>query len=198
MKTKLFFILTLAAAIFTTSLNATTIAEELATVKVSSVNRTLNVNVSKAADEVVEVTIESTEGVVLHTDLIEKNEIVKRYDLRQLPIGDYHLVVLKNRAKMVQPFALNYDAITIDEKTRELTMLPQVKLKEDKMDVRVFSTEYKSVTVRILDNQGTEAFQDTFAPKTYAKRYDLSKLPKGVYFVEVNTGSDSEYITIKL
>lgn len=190
--------MSLATAIFTSSLTAKPLADAIMNVKVTSVDKTLKVNVEKATEETVEVNIETTEGVVLHTDRIEKNAKWKRYDLRQLTVGKYNLVVLKNKAKLVQPFTLNFDAITIHETERAVTMLPQINFKNNRLEVRVFSSPTNSITVKIIDNVGITAYEETINASSYAKRYDVSKLPQGVYLVELSAGSDVEYATINL
>ena len=197
MKTKLFLVLTLAAALFTTTANANSF-DDIADVKVSAVNKTLKVAVSKTLAEVVEVSIESVTGEIVHSDRFENTTTSKRYDLRQLPIGSYNLVVTKNRAKMTQPFAINFDGISVAQADRKIALLPKVVLKGSKIDVSVFASENEKVEVKIYDTLGTSVFQDNVASKAFAKRYDLSKLPKGAYIVEINAGAEPEYFTIEL
>ena len=57
----MFFIWTLATAFLTNSLTAKPI--DVANIKVTAVKKSLNVNVAKTLEEIVEVTIENTEGV---------------------------------------------------------------------------------------------------------------------------------------
>ncbi len=197
MRTKMFFIWTLATAFLTNSLTAKPI--DVANIKVTAVKKSLNVNVAKTLEEIVEVTIENTEGVTLYADRIEKNVTRKRYDLRNLPLGQYRLSILKNRVKTIQPFIINVEDITISEADRTLKLLPKVVMKGSKMmEVKVFSSENDNVTLKIVDNQGITAYQQTIEAKAFAKRYDLSKLPSGVYFVEIDAGNEPEYFTIQL
>ena len=197
MRTKLFFIWTLATAFMAPCLTAKPI-DAYSTIKVTAVKMNLKVDVAKALDEIVDVTIEDTEGFVLHQDRIEKNATRKRYDMRNLPIGQYRLIVLKNRVKMIQPFSINSEEITISEADRLFNQLPQVALKGMKLEVRVFASENGKSTLKIVDNQGLTAFEETIEPKAFAKRYNLSKLPKGVYFVELVVDSNYENFVIQL
>lgn len=190
--------MSLAVAILTSSLNANPLTSPFSTVKVSAVEKTLKVNVEKTVGETVEVSIETIDGVTIHTNRIEKNEKWKRYDLRQLPIGKYRLVVVKNKAKMIQPFTLNFDAITINESEQEISMLPRIKLNDKKLEVRVFSSPSNSITMKIIDNFGITAYEETVQAKSLARFYDVSKLASGIYVVEINSGSDVEYSTIQL
>ena len=128
MRTKMFFIWTLATAFLTNSLTAKPI--DVANIKVTAVKKSLSVNVAKTLDEIVEVTIENTEGVTLYTDRIEKNVTRKRYDLRNLPMGQYRLSIMKSRVKTIQPFTINVEDITISEADRTLKLLPKVVMKD--------------------------------------------------------------------
>ena len=197
MRTKLFFIWTLATAFMAHSVTAKPI-DAYSTIKVTAVKMNLKVDVAKALDEIVDVTIEDTEGFVLHQDRIEKNATRKRYDMRNLPAGQYRLIVLKNRVKMIQPFSINTEEITILETNRTFNQLPQVTLKNMKLEVRVFVSAKEKTILKIVDNQGLTAFEQTIEGKTFAKRYDLSKLPKGVYFVELVVDSTYENFVIQL
>ena len=62
----------------------------------------------------------------------------------------------------------------------------------------VFSSEKDNVTLKIVDNQGVTAYEQTIEAKAFAKRYDLSNLPSGVYFVEIDADNEPEYFTIQL
>ncbi len=197
MRTKLFFIWTLAAAFMAQSVTAKPI-DAYSTIKVTAVKMNLKVDVAKTLDEIVDVTIEDAEGFVLQNDRIEKGATRKRYNMRNLPAGQYRLIVLKNRVKMIQPFSINSEEITILETDRTFNQLPQVVLKGTKLEVRVFSSEKENATLKIVDNQGLTAFEQAFDAKTFAKRYDLSKLPKGVYFVELVVDANYENFIIQL
>lgn len=196
MRTKMFFIWTLATAFLTNSLTAN--PTDIANIKVTAVKKNLKVDVAKTLEEIVEVTIETVEGDILHSGEIGKNFTRKRYDLRNLPMGQYRLIVLKNRVKTIQPFTINVEDITLLENDRIIKVLPKVVMKGKTMEVRVFDSEKAYVNVKIVDNMGFTAYEQTVDAKAFAKRYDLSKLPSGAYFVEIATGGETEFFPIQL
>lgn len=197
MKTKMFFVLALPIAFMAQSLIAKPTAF-VESIRVTASQKHLKVDVAKAPEEIVEVTIEDTEGVVLYNDEMGKKATRKRYDLRNLPVGQYYLIVLKNRIKMVQPFIIQTNGIVISEQDRVDTPMPQVSFKGTKLDVRIFSSKSEKALLKIVDNQGITAFEETITGKSAAKRFDLKKLPKGVYFVELTVDSDFDSFTIQL
>ncbi len=197
MKTKVFFVFTLSIAFMAQSLMANPIAL-VESIRITASQKHLKVDVAKTPDEIVEVTIEDTEGVVLYNDEIEKKATRKSYDLRNLPAGQYHLIVLKNRVKMIQPFTINTEGIVVHEQDRVITPMPQVSLKGTKLDVRIFSSRNERAFLKIVDNQGITAFEETITGKSVAKRFDLKKLPKGVYFVELTVDSGFDSFIIQL
>jgi hypothetical protein len=99
---------------------------------------------------------------------------------------------------MIQPFSINSEEITILEENRVFNQLPQVIQKGMKLEVRVFASEKEKTTLKIVDNQGVTAFEQTIEAKAFAKRYDLSKLPNGVYFVELIVDGSYENFVIQL
>ena len=126
MKLKFFF-----SAIMTATLTAATFAatapkfdDDITGVKIAAINRTLQVNLAKVTDATIDISIETTNGSVVHHETVTQMSILKKYDIN-----------------------------VFEEKTEAVSL---------------------------------------------AKRYDLSKLPSGVYFVEVQADGETQYSTIVL
>ena len=123
---------------------------------------------------------------------------LKQYDLHLLENGDYVLIVENGRTKTIQPFVLEFGSIKITEAERSTKRLPQITQITTGMDVRVYASKKTTVNVKIVDNQGINVFEEKTEAVSLAKRYNLSKLPSGVYFVQVQADGETQYATIVL
>ena len=198
MKFKTFFICIL-AVLFTAKTWATAAPNfDITGIKVSAINRTLQVKVAKSTDEAVNISIETPNGTVIHQETAKQAVTLKQYDLRLLESGDYVLIIENGRTKTIQPFVLEFGSIKITEAERTTKRLPQITQVTTGMDVRVYVPKKTAVNVKIVDNQGISVFEETVEALGFAKHYNLSKLPSGVYFAEVNADGETQYSTIVL
>ena len=198
MKFKTFFICIL-AVLFTAKTWATDAPNfDITSIKVSAINRTLQVTVAKTTDEAINISIETLNGTVIHEERTTQATTLKKYDLHLLESGDYVLVVENGRTKTIQPFVLEFGSIKITESERTTKRLPQITQVTTGIDVRVYASKKTTVNVKIIDNQGISVFEESIDALGFAKHYNLSKLPSGVYFVEVNADNEAQYSTIVL
>jgi sRNA-binding carbon storage regulator CsrA len=196
MKFKTLFICIL-AVLFTANTWATDAPNfDITGIKVSAINRTLQVKVAKTTDEAVNISIETPNGTVIHQETAKQAVTLKQYDLQLLESGNYVLIVENGRTKTIQPFVLEFGHITVTEAERTTKRLPQITQIATGMDVRVYAPKKTAVTIKIADNQGLSVFEETVEALGFAKHYNLSKLSYGVYFVEVNADGETQYATV--
>ena len=200
MKLKFFFSTIIAATLTAATFAATTptFDDDITGVKIAAINRTLQVNLSNVTDATIDIRIETTNGAVVHHETVTQMSILKKYDLRQLEGGDYTLIIENGRTKTIQPFILEFGSIKILETERVTKRLPQILQVKTNMDVRVYMTKKSTVSINIVDNQGINVFEEKTEAVSLAKRYNLSKLPSGVYFVQVQADGETQYATIVL
>jgi hypothetical protein len=202
MKTRLFFVLALVAILFTNTLSANTVENtfDLAgtTVKISSVQKSVVVNLGNVEKETISIAIADAQGHVLTSELVKNTpNFVKRYNMSQLENGTYTLTVTKKTVRTVQPFEIKDNSLEISEIEKKEKFIPVVNFKNDKLDVNVLLGNYSNITVTILDNEGHKVSEDkNYVVLDLHKRYDLSKLPTGVYMVEVMAGDETFYQTV--
>ena len=200
MKFKNFFLVTLVAVLFTTQISATvrtTTSFDGKNVNFSTTDKTLKVSVRNITAETIDVYLEDTEGVNLVNETIKTTpNFVKTYRLENLPIGNYILTVKRNGHKVVQPFTISTTGINLSENDRLETLLPSLTQKEDKVFVKSFTQKGGQTSVRILSNDGSLVFEEAYTDEILHKTFDMSKLPTGIYFFELQTKDETEYFTV--
>ena len=203
MKTRLFFILALVAILFTNTLSANVIENtfDLAgtTVKISSAEKAIVVNLGSVQKETVSIVIADAQNNVLLSETVKETpNFVKRYNMSKLEKGTYTLTVTKKTLRTVQPFEITDNSLVIAELEKKEKFIPVVNFNSDKLDVNVLLGNYSNITVTILDNEGRKVAEDkNYVVLDLHKRYDLTKLPSGVYVIEVLAGDETFYQTVQ-
>jgi hypothetical protein len=203
MKTRLFLILAFVATAFTTTAFANTIENIFdlggTTVKISSTEKVLVVNLGAILKEEVTISIEDIYGVRLLTETVKnKPNFVKRYNVEQLEKGDYKLIVTKKTLRTVQPFHIELGGVTISEIEKKEKFLPVLNFNSDNLDVNVLLGNLSNITVTLFDNEGRQIFAEkNYVVSKLHKRYNLEKLPRGAYIAEVMAGDETFYYTVE-
>jgi Secretion system C-terminal sorting domain len=199
MKIKFFFICTMAAVLTAQSLTAHPLfIEDNKNIEVVAVNKTLRINVAKMAGETVTIRIENAFLGEIFSETFTKSALIRQYDLRQFENGEYRLIIENERTKTIQPFSVEYSRININEMERSVGQLPQIKKAKNGFDVRAYLLSKAEISVVITDNQGISVFKETNNALALAKHYNLSNLPKGVYFIEIKANGDVKNETITI
>lgn len=200
MKSKIIFLATLVAVLFTTPISATVRTTPLSdgtNVNFSTIDKTLKISVQNVEAETVAISLEDTEGVSLVSETVKViPNFVKAYRLENLPNGKYHFTVKRNGVKVVQYFDITPIGISMSANEREETLLPSLKQTGDKVFVSSFVKNGDKTSVRILNNEGGLVFEDQYSEGVLRKTFDISKLQSGVYFFEVQTADEAEYFTV--
>jgi hypothetical protein len=206
MKTRLSIILALAVSMFTTTLKADSLENiftlEGANIRITAIENSKSVMVSLNNTSTGEMTValEDAFGASFATEKIKPAaRFAKKYNLSQLEVGKYRLVVTKNFVKTIQPFELTFRTVVLNELERKEKFLPSINQSGKTVDVNVLLGNYSNIIVKIYGNDGLTSFEDkNYVILTLHKRYDLSKLPAGAYVVEVLAGDETQYFNISL
>ena len=206
MKTQLFSVLMLAITLFSTTLKADngSFSYDLGggtNVKISAISNTKTVVVSltNVSKEEVTIALEGDEGTLVTENVKGKPSFSKRYSLVNLEAGSYRVVITKKATKTIQPFELTRTSVVLFESERKEKFLPSLRQNGTKVDVNVLLGNYSNIKVNIYDNEGRKVFDDVnYVVMLLHKRYDLAKLPKGGYVVEVIAGDETQYFPVSL
>jgi hypothetical protein len=206
MKTRLFFSLATAAVLFVNTLTANTIeyiydlGGTRLTISTALAEKAVIVNATNTYNQDIIVTIEDKFGNVMFKDRSNQGSgFAKKYKLNDFEDGEYRLVVVKGTFKTIQPFKVNGNAVEMSKSERKEKFLPNVAVTGNKMDVNVLLGNFSNIHVRLYDNTGDKVFEElNYVVLDLHKRYDLSKLKKGIYFAEVTAGDETQTFTVKL
>jgi Secretion system C-terminal sorting domain len=202
MKTQLFLVVALVATLFTQTAFANTNERNFdlggTTVKISSVEKSVMVNLGSVQKEEILISIEDANGNTLVSESVKNNaNFVKKYNVSKLEEGQYFITVTKKTLRTVQPFIVSSIGVTMSDVEKKEKFLPYVIQNGNKLDVNVLLGNYNNITIKILDNEGRSALNDTnYVVLTLHKRFDLSKLPAGNYVAEVTAGDETFYYSI--
>ena len=127
------------------------------------------------------------------------NNFFELLNLKNLDLGNYNLTIKKGLIKTIQPFELTHDGVVMNEKKRITKFLPQILIKDTKLDVNAMMTKFGTVRVKIYKADDQIVFEENITKIiSLNKRYDISKLHHGEYTVEVLADNESAYLEIKL
>jgi hypothetical protein len=202
MKTQFFLVVALIATLFTQTAFANTNERNFdlggTTVKISSVEKSVIVNLGSIQKEEVLISIEDANGNTLVTESVKNNaNFVKKYNVSKLEEGQYFITITKKTLRTVQPFTVSSNGVTMSDVEKKEKFMPVLVQNGTKLDVNVLLGNYNNITVRILDNEGHSSLEDkNYVVLTLHKRYDLSKLAAGSYVAEVTAGDETFYYTI--
>lgn len=203
MKTGYFYALAFVATLFTSTLSANVVENTFsladATVKISAVEKSIIVDLGAVKREVISIVITDAENNVLLSETVKKSlNFIKRYNMSKLEAGKYTLTVTKKTIKTVQPFEITQNSLDIIKMAKNEKFIPVVSLINDKLDVNVLLKKYGNITVTIFDNQGHLITKDKNVNiVNLHKRYNVAQLSTGIYVVEINTGEETFYETVK-
>ncbi|MCB0630364.1 MAG: hypothetical protein R2824_18385 [Saprospiraceae bacterium] len=145
------------------------------------------------------VTLYDAFGVALLQESVDKNHYGKIFNMSDLPVGDYELVITTNNRDIVQPIELTYEGVEMDTNKRSVYFAPVVLTNKTKLDVSYFRGKMTDVQISIYDQHNGLVFEEDFDNVIKVeRRYNLDSLPKGDYNVVVNTDFKSYFQTVTI
>ncbi len=199
--------ITLSASLFAFSFtaNATEIRTENPlqgnpniSVMVNSEAKALDVRLQHINREGYTLKLKDEQGNILAQETVKNQpSYAKRYRLNALQAGIYELTIQKSLETVVQKVALTTEGVQLLESKKIFT--PVLYKKAKVLDINALQTKQGDMTVTIFSNEGRKMFSETHPNAvTLNKRYNLDKLPSGVYIVEIVTQDETHYDTIEL
>lgn len=187
--------LTVVMALFL-ALNASAVEKPFSLyVSKSSENKKIVLRLENMFADQVKCRIYSEFGGLVFSDAIYTAEkTAKKYDLSQLPEGNYFIEIVDLMKVERLKITVNRDGVDFNNPVADITYKPTIWLNNNKhVDFNLLSLG-NDVTIRIIDEYNVEILNQNFNDQnTIAKRYDLSKLPTGTYTFEVSNGDEVFY-----
>ncbi len=140
-----------------------------------------------ATEEVITIQIIDQKGNTIHKDVLRNQEQLNRdYNMEKIGAGIYTVKI-----KMGDLEAENQVALGVSDKSIDKTFQAYVSpvIKEDAVQV-FYKNGSQGVSISFTDDKGNIIYQEnTSDDEMYAKKYNISKLKKGIYILTLTSGN---------
>jgi hypothetical protein len=199
---KLFSAFAFATSLFVQTLSANVIENTYnvdgVEVKIASNAKNVIVNLGDVQNEEIKITLVDDDQNILLTETVKDvKSFTKRYNVSRLDDGSYKMIITKKTVRTVQPFSIEKGIVKMSNLDKKEKFLPTLTFNNGKLDVNVLLGNYSNIVVKLFDNEGREVMTDNhYAEFKLNKRYDLVKLPTGVYVAQVMAGDETFSYTV--
>lgn len=161
-------------------------------ISVAKEAKTFTLNLSNIRTETVVVRIYDAAGNNLLMDQISnKAAFSKKYNLANLPEGNYFVSISKSLIETIQPIVITETGIEADEANRIEKFRPSFQRNDNKLDINLLMGGVGDVKVKFLNEKGDEIFVDeTKGVHNFSKRFNLANIGSGRFTVLVETHKD--------
>ena len=135
------------------------------------------------------VSLLDSEGASLYvTSWKDQTEVGKIFDLEQLPFGSYTLIFETEANEILQPFSIESRKIKLTAAERIVRYIPIITQKAEFLDVTWTNDQMSSLVIQI-ENENRELILEDKMKSVFkvARRYNVSRLASGTYFIRVKT-----------
>jgi hypothetical protein len=199
---KLFSAFAFATSLFVQTLSANVVENiynvDGVQVKIASTTQSVIVNLGDVQNEEIKISLVDEDQKTLMTETVKNvNGFVKKYNMSRLEDGSYKMIITKKTVRTVQPFTIEKGEVKMSGMDKKEKFLPALSFNNGKLDVNVLLTNYSNIIVKLFDNEGREVMTDNhYAEFKLNQRYDLAKLPAGVYVAQVMAGDETFSYTV--
>jgi hypothetical protein len=147
--------------------------------------------ISSNSKDAIELAIHDRQGQQLHQEITTQDVMnTRQYNLKNFPDGTYHVRIKSGATTFLQHIELVDNEIKIPSKSANTLFQPNIVQKGSKVDINMLCLGDASVVVSVKDENADVVFvQKMKAISPLTQRFDLSRLPVGVYNVEVRASS---------
>jgi hypothetical protein len=199
---KLFSAFAFATSLFVQTLSANVIENiynvDGVEVKIASTTQSVIVNLGDVQNEEIKISLIDEDQKTLMSETVKNvHGFIKKYNVSRLEDGSYKVIITKKTIRTVQPFTIEHGEVKMSGYDKKEKFLPTLSFNDGKLDVNVLLTNYSNIVVKLFDNEGREVMTDNhYAEFKLNQRYDLSKLPTGVYVAQVMAGDETFSFTV--
>lgn len=161
----------------------------------ANINPTINLQEAKVlvvdlndwAKADLKISIKDENNEVLLDDQLNAGQLTSRkYNLKNLPIGNYTLIIAGSQKVAVHSIDVSNNSVVINNQDVEVYFRPTLTVKEGAVELNHLALG-KKVQVSISDQRGVFFVKEYKDMGSVNKRFDTSTLPKGSYVVSVST-----------
>lgn len=148
-----------------------------------------------------QIRIEDKQGFVLLQEAVEATDLYRKmFNLEQLPVGTYNLLLRIDHREIVQPFSIANGSVQISSNRRFTRFLPVVQVRDDQMlAFSLLNRRIDGAYLCLRDQDDNLWYEEQLSPKLSQERLlDLSQLPAGNYSLTVRTNEGTYYEYFKL
>lgn len=146
-------------------------------------NKTLTVETFTWKSSQLKIQIKDAFGTIILEENPSNTSRYRKYNLKNLPDGNYTLEMSNELRISSKPFVINGNNVMLspDHKT---IYKPVVFWQKDYLDVNLLALGSES-TLKIYNDKGETVYSQVLNTPAVHKRYNISQLPKGAYTVSV-------------
>lgn len=128
------------------------------------------------------------DDVKLHNDILdEQDSFAKRYNLKNLPAGEYTIVIENNYFIKSQPIHVGGDDVKVMKEEEVTIYKPAIKRNGNFIDFDMLLLGDAKVVLKIVDYKGRSNFVEVIENEEWIqKRFNIGKLEEGDYSLTVS------------
>lgn len=139
----------------------------------------------------VQVSLKDRNGYTLHEEGYGQSNIRHTYNLKNLPLGEYVLIVQFNDIIQLQPISKTEGDLEIDPQKRQRVLPPEMDYTSGYLNLSMIYPEDLSVYVKVEDDFGHVLYhRNQKANGQVQQRFNLNQLENGLYHFSVNIDGD--------
>ncbi len=142
--------------------------------------------------ETIEISIRDEFGQVFHSETVKNSKVeAKKYNLKQLPEGNYNFLVMYDQHIKIQEIAKNSEGIQINAEAMKTVYFPTFVEKAGYLDMDIFCNPEVEYYIQIQDKENNTLYDEKIdAAVNVQRRFNLTKLEAGEYEVVVQLRSN--------
>jgi hypothetical protein len=133
----------------------------------------------------IQVQIRNAEGQVVLEETVKTGNL-RKYNLRNLPDGNYVLELSDKFKSTEQEFTISRNEVKLADQ-KKIAFKPVITCNEENVDINLMTQGIPAYIV-IADQNGETLFEEKCVRSSVNRRYDISRLPTGNYSIFVQVG----------
>jgi hypothetical protein len=170
-------------------LSLVSMAKDMPTFSVEVLERSaLVLQITDAKEKEIQVTLKDDNGNTIHSETLTSSNLVQqKYNLKELPVGDYFLVVTYGTVIKVQPIKKGYTTLEINAEDLRTIYQPTIKQHSTYLDLNMLCHSNQKISLEIRDSEGHVIYKETIQQKgALQRRFNLFVLDKDLYTFTVS------------